>query len=56
MHPIYRRVKQKDVEALRLHKLDYKNNKAVIGAFSNIYHWNQAEQGPEDFRTPPIVG
>jgi hypothetical protein len=56
MHPMYRRVKQKDIEALRLHKLDYKNNKAIVGAFTNIYHWNHAERGPEDFMIPSIAG
>jgi hypothetical protein len=56
MHPMYRRVKQKDIESLRLHKLDFKNNKTIVGAFTNIYHWNQAERGPEDFKIPPIAG
>ncbi|MGN6164953.1 MAG: peptidase M10 [Flavisolibacter sp.] len=39
MHPMYRRVKPRDIEDLELHRLHFKNNKAVIGDFSNIYHW-----------------
>lgn len=56
MHPMYRKVKQQDIENLRLHKLDYQNNKAILGAFTNIYHWNHADAGPEDFIIPPISG
>ena len=39
MHPIYRRVKQQDVEDLKLHRLRFTNNRALIGDFTNIYHW-----------------
>lgn len=39
MHPMYRKVFQKDIEQLNLHKLSFSNNKAVIGNFTNIYHW-----------------
>lgn len=39
MHPIHRRVKQEDVENLQLQKLRFENNKAVVGGFTNIYHW-----------------
>ncbi|HYO23251.1 MAG TPA: peptidase M10 [Flavisolibacter sp.] len=56
MHPMYRRVKQEDIQNLRLHKLDFENGKATLGQFTNIYHWNHAEGGPEDFFIPPIFG
>lgn len=39
MHPIHRKVKQQDIENLHLHKLKFQNNNAVLGAFTNIYHW-----------------
>lgn len=39
MHPMHRRVKQQDIEDLHLHKLKFQNNKAIVGAFTNIYHW-----------------
>lgn len=40
MHPMHRRVKQQDVELLKLNKLVFKNNKAILGNFTNIYHWS----------------
>jgi hypothetical protein len=39
MHPMHRRVKREDIEDLKLHKLHFRNNRAIIGDFSNIYHW-----------------
>ncbi len=39
MHPIHRSVKQEDIENLQLQKLRFENNKAVVGGFTNIYHW-----------------
>lgn len=39
MHPMHRKVRQKDIEHLQLHKLRFQNNKAIAGAFTNIYHW-----------------
>lgn len=56
MHPMHRRVRPQDVQLLRLHRLDFTQNKAVVGAFTNIYHWNHAEAGGEDFIIPPIMG
>lgn len=38
MHPIYRKVKQEDVALLKISKLDFYNNMAVIGAFSSVWH------------------
>lgn len=39
MHPMHRSVRQKDIEDLQINKLRFENNKAIIGAFTNIYHW-----------------
>src|SRR5437868_4276147 len=44
MHPMFRKVKQKDIEELKLHKFRFMNNKAIIGEFTNIYHWNHEER------------
>src|SRR5215467_6142044 len=33
MHPMYRRVRQQDIESLNLHRLSFDNNRAVIGEF-----------------------
>jgi hypothetical protein len=39
MHPIHRRVLQDDIELLKLHRLRFQNNKAILGEFTNIYHF-----------------
>ena len=49
MHPKYRRVKPEDVLGLKLHKLRFTNNRAVVGAFTNIYHWKHGQAGDVDF-------
>lgn len=56
MHPMYRRVRKEDVEALRFHRLQYYNGKAILGDFTNIYHRNHAEISKDEFFLPPISG
>ena len=56
MHPMYRRVKEKDILRLNLNRLEFENNKAIIGEFSNVYHWDHAQIPPEQFMRPPIYG
>jgi hypothetical protein len=56
MHPMYRRVKEKDIWRLNLHRLVFENNKAIIGEFTNVYHWDHAQIPPEQFMRPPIYG
>ena len=56
MHPIYRKVKQEDIESLNFHKLIFKNDKAVIGDFTSIYHEDHAEIPVEKFTRPPVFG
>lgn len=56
MHPMYRRVKQQDITGLKLHRLTFEQGRAVVGAFTNVYHWNHAGQAPEDFLPPLVVG
>lgn len=46
MHPKYRKVKPEDIEALRLHKLTFKNGKAVAGGFTSIWHPDHRETHP----------
>jgi hypothetical protein len=41
MHPMHRRVRQEDIDLLRLHRLNFENNNAVIGDFSSIWHDEQ---------------
>lgn len=38
MNPAHRKVWKKDIEDLRLNKLSFENNKAIVGAFSSIWH------------------
>lgn len=45
MHPMHRRVKQEDIEAIRWKRLRFENRRAVIGDFTNIYHWPHPQQG-----------
>ena len=47
MHPMHRKVRQKDIEQLKLHKLRFQNNKAVLGDFTNVYHWNHEERSSD---------
>ena len=42
LYPIYRKVKPEDVELLQVSKLNFKNNMALIGNFSSIWHPNHA--------------
>ena len=56
MHPMYRRVKEKDIARLNLNRLEFENNKAIIGEFTNVYHWDHAQIPPEQFMRPPIHG
>ena len=38
MHPKYRKVKEEDVLQLAIHKLPFKNNRAIIGDFTSVWH------------------
>jgi hypothetical protein len=38
MHPMHRKVLSQDIANLKLHKLRFQNNRAIIGEFTNIYH------------------
>ncbi len=49
MHPVYRRVRAEDILDLKLHKLSFNHNRAVVGAFTNIYHWKHVQAGDGDF-------
>ncbi len=38
MHPMFRKVAQEDIDLLKIHRLDFINNKAIIGDFSSVWH------------------
>ena len=43
LHPMHRRVLLEDIQNLKLHKLSFQQGKALIGEFTNIYHWSHTE-------------
>ena len=45
MHPMHRRVLPSDIALLHLERLPFRDNRAIIGEFTNIYHWSH-KQGP----------
>jgi hypothetical protein len=42
LFPIYRRVLQSDIDDLKLNRLQFENNQAVLGEFTNIWHPDHA--------------
>ncbi|HUS00197.1 MAG TPA: hypothetical protein VMY77_00635 [Chitinophagaceae bacterium] len=38
MHPMYRKVLPADIASLNWEQLAFKNNKAVVGEFTNVFH------------------
>lgn len=56
MHPMHRKVLLTDIEDLQLHKLRFRNNKAILGNFTNVYHENHATISEQEFLRPPVAG
>ena len=48
MHPKYRKVRQEDIENLRIPKLSFEGNSAIIGAFTNVWHPNHRTIPPQE--------
>ncbi len=46
MYPIYRKVRQPDIDDLKIHRLKFENGKTIIGEFTNVFHSNHAEIDP----------
>lgn len=44
MHPMHRKVFQEEIEALRISRLHFKNEKSIIGDFTNVYHEMEKER------------
>lgn len=49
MHPMHRQVKHEDIQALKLHKLSFDNRRAVVGEFSNVFHWSHEDTDTSGF-------
>jgi hypothetical protein len=45
MHPMYRKVFAEDIAALKLERLRFKNQRAILGDFTNVFHYNHSKQG-----------
>jgi hypothetical protein len=45
MHPMFRKVRQLDIDLLKLHRLHFENGNSIIGAFTNFWHPDQASVG-----------
>jgi hypothetical protein len=56
MHPMHRKVRTEDIENLKLHKLQFADGKAILGAFTNVYHPDHATIQPEEFLRPAVFG
>jgi hypothetical protein len=48
MHPMYRKVFAEDIAALKLDRLRFKNERAIVGGFTNVFHLNHGEQESND--------
>lgn len=48
MHPIHRKVHRADIADLKLHRLRFHDRRAVVGAFTNVYHYNHADDRRDD--------
>jgi hypothetical protein len=53
---MYRKVKQEDIDNIKLHKLLFQGGRAIVGEFTNVYHWSHSDQSPGDFLPPPVLG
>jgi len=56
MHPMHRKVRQEDIDLLKLHKLNFENGRGVIGEFTSIWHPNHADISSNDYLLPGIFG
>lgn len=44
LNPVHRKVLQPDIELLHLGKLRFSNNRAIVGAFSSVWHDKHAQE------------
>ena len=43
MHPMYRKVRQNDIDDLKIPRQRFENGKAVLGEFTNVYHLDHGD-------------
>lgn len=44
MHPMYRKVFKEDIALLKLERLRFNSNKAIMGDFTNVFHNNHRDE------------
>jgi len=54
MHPMHRRVRQDDIDLLKLNKLDFDSGKAILGDFTSVWHPDHAKISSADYLLPVI--
>jgi hypothetical protein len=54
MHPMHRKVRQEDIDLLKLNKLEFNSGRAVIGEFTSVWHPNHAEISSSEYLRPVI--
>lgn len=55
MHPMYRKVFVEDILALKLDRLRFNNEKAVAGAFTNVFHLDHSEPNSPETSPFPVL-
>jgi len=55
MHPMYRKVFAEDIALLRLERLRFNKGRAIIGEFTNVFHYNHGET-PFSNEAPVVEG
>lgn len=55
MHPQFRKVKQGDIQNLKLYRLRFEGRRAVVGEFTNVYHWNHEPGETDPFGPGPVL-
>jgi hypothetical protein len=53
MHPVHRRVLAGDIAQLKLHRLRWQHHRAIVGAFTNVFHDDHATAGSS--QQPPMA-
>ncbi len=56
MHPMYRKVFAAEIASLKLERLAFKNEKAIAGEFTNVFHLNHNNPGFTSTAPPAIFG
>lgn len=49
LHPMFRKVLKADIVSLQLHRLNFINNKTVLGEFTNVWHPDHSTIDPNTF-------